>query len=151
MDAFTVPVGTAPGEYSISVDAALVNGNPPSVVGKGLITVTHVGQVPPTMTLAKSGADITFSWSASCGEGADNYAIYEGILGSWYSHDPLVCEDSGAPLEETVGPGPGDLYYLLVPRNDNEEGSYGSDSIGAPRPAGASPCVTPRVLAPCPP
>jgi len=79
------------------------------------------------------------------------YAIYEGILGSWYSHDPLVCEDSGAPLEETVGPGPGDLYYLLVPRNDNEEGAYGSDSIGAPRPAGASPCVTPRVLAPCPP
>ena len=49
-----------------------------------------------------------------CGA-AQDYAIYEGIIGSWYSHDVLACTDADPLLEEDVDTSAGDRYYLVVP------------------------------------
>jgi len=111
------------------------------------------GRVPVTMTairLVPSGAIITLNWAASCSAGAEDYAIYEGTIGAWYSHVPVVCTDAGAPLTETIGTAPGNRYYLVVPHNLNDEGSYGIDSFFVERPQLAGSCPLPQSLTPCP-
>jgi hypothetical protein len=48
----------------------------------------------------------------------------------------------------TCTPAAGNTYYLVVPRNAGTEGSYGTTSAGAERPAGANACA-PRKFAGC--
>lgn len=103
------------------------------------------------LVVDKAGANITVSWSASCSAGATDYGIYEGTIGTWYSHTRKVCTDTGGDLTETFAPAAASSYYLVVPRNSAEEGSYGQSSGGAERPVGAAVCVAPQVLTPCPP
>jgi hypothetical protein len=93
---------------------------------------------------------LTLRWSATCTGGASDYAIYEGTLGSWYSHSQLDCTDYGGDRQETVTPSPGNRYYLVVPESAANEGSYGADSHGAQRPAGAATCRVTRVPTSCP-
>ena len=115
------------------------------------------GRVPVTMTVRKAApvGNIVIDWSASCSATADNYGIYEGTIGSWYSHTLIDCNDVGADLTEQITPIAGSSYYLVVPHNAQAEGSYGSCSMGVcfagdERPVGAAQCVTPQALAPCP-
>jgi hypothetical protein len=107
------------------------------------------GRVPTTMTVGKAGADIVLTWAASCGapEAAQDYEIYVGTIGTWYSHVPLVCTDAAPFLTEQFAPGPGNRYYLVVPKNRcaGSEGSYGRCSAGVcgggdERPAGGPQC-----------
>ena len=72
-----------------------------------------------------------------------DYAIYEGLLGDFTSHEPVdtpnpFCTTGGATTA-TITPGTGSHYYLVVPQGDVREGSYGSHS-GGPRPPSASAC-----------
>lgn len=97
-----------------------------------------------------SAATIRLAWTAACGVGAEDYAIYEGAIGAWYSHAAIDCHDDGAPLEEDVPAGPGGRYYLVVATNPGSEGSYGRRSGGAERPVGAAACAAPQVIAACP-
>jgi len=90
------------------------------------------------------------SWAPSCSSGADDYAIYEGTIGSWYSHTSKVCTDTGHDLTETFVPGAGSDYYLVVPKDGFEEGSYGQASSGAERPVGLAVCISPQVISDCP-
>ena len=60
----------------------------------------------------------------------EDYAIYEGSLDDFYSHEPKVCSTEGATTM-TIEPGAGSRYYLVVPRNELREGSYGRRSNGA--------------------
>jgi hypothetical protein len=134
----------------------------------GISGLANPGTVPATITLGKTLSPgqldltpIVLSWSASCSpEGATDYGIYEGVIGTWYGHDPSTiddCNDAGGNLTETVTPGAGNRYYLVVPHNVQEEGSYGTCSPGAAcgvgnqRPQGTTQCVSPRVITPCPP
>lgn len=96
-----------------------------------------------------SPGDLTLSWSHSCSAGAEDYAIYEGDLASPYSHVRIDCTDDGADFIEEVKPSAGDRYYLVVPWNANDEGSYGDSTSGA-RPPGAATCVPTQVLSLCP-
>lgn len=93
---------------------------------------------------------LTLRWAATCTGGATDYAIYEGTLGSWYSHVLLDCTDDGGDLEETVTPSAGDRYYLVVPESAANEGSYGIDSQAVERPTGAPACRASHVPAACP-
>lgn len=86
------------------------------------------GTVPTLIKVNKAGGgQITVEWTlaASCQPG-DNYGVYEGVIGSWYSHVPVVCTDAAADLMETFLPGAGNRYYLVVPNTSNADGGYGT-------------------------
>ncbi len=110
------------------------------------------GLVPPTIEVRSSQlrGRITISWSAGCSAGAENYAIYEGTIGTWYSHAAIDCSDDGADLQEDVAFSHGDQYYLVVPLNAGGEGSHGLAPDGAERPRGATTCVASQRLGACP-
>jgi hypothetical protein len=112
------------------------------------------GIVPETLDVAKEQPQqgrfrLRLSWSESCSVGAEDYAIYEGTIGDWYSHTAIDCSDDDGDLTETIGPSPGNRYYLIVPLNGSAEGSYGLDFQGAERPPGASTCVHAQRLGEC--
>ena len=85
-----------------------------------------------------------------CSPGAQDYGIYEGTMGSWTSHTAVDCHDDSYDLAEIVTPSPGDRYYLVVPRNPNDEGSYGTASSGAEIPQGTTVCIPTQVVGTCP-
>ena len=79
---------------------------------------------------------VSVTRSASCSVGVEDYGIHEGTIGAWYSHDDIDCSDDGADLTEVVNYDAGNVYYLVVPHNANDEGSYGRRSV-PPLPAPA--------------
>jgi len=108
------------------------------------------GSIPPTLKMDKfdNSDALLLAWSRSCSVGAENYGIYEGKLGDWYTHTRLDCSDDGASLIERIAPSEGDSYYLVVPLNPNDEGEYGN-ATGGPRPVGTGTCVPTQALAAC--
>ncbi|MCP3980549.1 MAG: hypothetical protein GY716_14700 [bacterium] len=98
---------------------------------------------------SRSGADVDLTWQPSCSAEAIDYAIYEGSIGSWYDHDPVVCSTAGATAA-TVAPDSGDRYFLVVPQSAVFEGSYGVDSASVERPSTAGACLDMRRAAACP-
>ncbi|MGH9869645.1 MAG: DNRLRE domain-containing protein [Candidatus Polarisedimenticolia bacterium] len=103
--------------------------------------------VPLTVDLAPGG-DITLSWSASCTATDTDFAVYEGVLEDFTSHQPRLCSTAGS-MTVTLTPGSGGRYYLVVPHNGAREGSYGLKSDLSERPASSAPCV-PQSIATCP-
>jgi hypothetical protein len=100
------------------------------------------GRVPPTIQVTKSmtPGNIVISWAPATSVGGEDYGIYEGTVPSYSSHGSITCTDALADLMEDITPAPGDTYYLVVPLNPNNEGSYGTDHIGVERPQGFAPC-----------
>ena len=106
------------------------------------------GQGGPMLTVAKAaGGDLALAWGASCRSGDDDYAVYEGNLGSFASHVPRACTTSGATAA-IVAPGSGSTYYLVVPTRADREGSYGKTGAGAERPASSNACFR-QLVQPC--
>jgi sugar lactone lactonase YvrE len=105
------------------------------------------GEKPLTVTRSPNG-DLTLSWGPSCLATDFDYAIYEGQLGSFPSHTARFCTTAGA-TGKTFAPGPGSMYYLVVPRNSLEEGSHGLSSDGAERLRGPGVCAPQQVAATC--
>jgi hypothetical protein len=116
----------------------------------GLAWVGNPGRVG-TLTVNKSGANLVISWAAGCSDGGTDYGIYQGTIGSWYSHVAIGgCTDVGADRTETITPGAGNRYYLVTPHNAAAEGSYGPRSNGVERPVGGGACVATQIVTPCP-
>jgi hypothetical protein len=108
------------------------------------------GNVGDTLRIQHAAAgDVTLSWSGSCATTDDDFAIYEGVIGSWYSHIARFCGTGGATTA-TFTPSAGDTYYLLVPRNAVREGSYGAASNGTLRPQPSNACTVQQIAQPCP-
>ena len=108
---------------------------------------------PPNAPLTANrvtATTIQLTWGPSCSVGAENYGIYEGVIGSWYSHTQIDCDDGGSNLTELVTTGAGNRYYLVVPFNPNDEGSYGQNSAGAQRPVGTVACLASQSPTACP-
>jgi hypothetical protein len=127
-------------------------GWPGSSVADGLSFVGNPGRVA-LLEVAKSPlipGNLDLSWSVGCSEGGTDYGIYEGALGSWYSHVAIACSDAGSNLTESVSPAPGNRYYLVVPRNAAAEGSYGLRSGSTERPVGGGACAAAHVVTECP-
>jgi hypothetical protein len=93
---------------------------------------------------------LRISWTASCSAGAEEYAIYEGTIGEWYSHTAVDCSDDGGDMAEDIPLSDGNRYYLVVPVNPSQEGSYGTASNRTERPPGAAACAFMQALAACP-
>ncbi|MCP3938600.1 MAG: hypothetical protein GY708_24900 [Actinomycetia bacterium] len=110
------PMQTSPGAVP---DGATIHGN------------------PLLIERAEAGA-ITLTWGGSC-QPADDFAVYEGTLGSFASNEPTTCSTGGL-AQETLTPGAGNRYYLVVPLQAGNEGSYGLTSGQLERPVGATVC-----------
>ncbi len=94
------------------------------------------------------GVKLTLTWDPSCRTTDTDYAIYEGVLGEFYSHDLRFCSTSGVTTK-TFTPIAGDTYYLVVPLNATREGSYGTTKAGTERPP-ATPACLPQWIGVCP-
>lgn len=110
----------------------------------GSVPTIYVDRTPIAPTV------LIVSWTASCSAGAEDYGIYEGQLGNWTSHGAIDCHDDGADRTEQIAPAGGNTYYLVVPFNANDEGSYGVDSWGIQRPRGNPTCATTQAVSVCP-
>jgi hypothetical protein len=110
------------------------------------------GVVFPDITVEfASPTEVRIRWmGVECPDGFTDYAIYEGQIGSWYSHTMIDCSDESADRSEDVRFGPHDTYYLVAPHNFSGEGSYGTDSADTERPPAPISCAAARNLAACP-
>ena len=100
------------------------------------------------LTVTASGPDLTLAWGASCNASGVDYAIYQGTLGTYFSHAIKFCTTQGL-LTKTFPADPGDLYFLVVPLTADREGSYGTDSASVERPP-AGPACKPQLTGSCP-
>ena len=117
---------------------------PPSASGR----VPDGSTGSPLRVTRSGGANITLTWGASCLATDTDYTIYEGTIGSYYSHAARFCSTGGATTRTFV-PASGSRYYLVVPHNAAREGSYGTNSSGAERPPAAVACM-PQAIGSCP-
>ena len=116
-----------------------------------LANASEPGSVP-TVRIDKSASipgDLSVSWDASCAAPGPDYAIYEGVVGTWYAHAAVRCGTAGA-LAATLTPGNGNRYYLIAPMRGGLTGSLGTNASGVERPDGDPSCTGDRALAPCP-
>jgi hypothetical protein len=107
------------------------------------------GTVPDgTLTMGKSGGNVTLAWGAACRTAAD-YEVYEGQLGVPTSLVSRLCSTAGQ-LSASLTPSAGNRFYLVVPKSAaGNEGSYGKASDGTERAPAAAACA-PQLLAGCP-
>src|SRR5262249_14898305 len=65
----------------------------------------------------KSGADLLVSFQDLGGQ-VGGYNVYEGVLGSWYSHTAKACQQnppaSGGRRTVQLTPSAGSAYYLVT-------------------------------------
>jgi hypothetical protein len=102
------------------------------------------------LTMTKgAGGNVTLDWYPSCSTDDIDYGVYEGTIGDWYSHEPVLDNCMTGGTSATFVAGGGDRYYLVVPTNGPIEGSYGVDGASAERPVGINPCTT-QQLGTCP-
>ena len=118
--------------------------NPPPNAMTDFSLPLPAAEVANTLTVGKSGGNLAFAWlqPASCTGPSTvrDFAIYEGVLNSWYSHNTALACSTGGLLNATLTPGAGSTYYLVVPSNGAFEGNYGADSFSSPIPVSAAAC-----------
>lgn len=131
---------------SSQVDALTCEANP------GRIDTT-VQQI----TMDKNLPSISIICPAGCSSGGAGYGLYEGTIANInlgiYDHQQVGCSNVCPGNIVHVPPGGTSTYYLVVPNNTKEEGSYCTDSDGNERPQPAAlidRCAGPQNLTPCP-
>jgi arylsulfate sulfotransferase len=92
--------------------------------------------------------EVILDWAPSCIASDTDYEVYEGQVGDFTSHSQAFCSTAGQTTK-TFMPYDGNWYYLVVPHNGSEEGSYGTDSDGLERPQASSACRV-QTLGVCP-
>ncbi len=114
----------------------------------GLLGITF-GQGPPgavslpgsfhPVTVEPSGSGLRLTWE-DLGPTVPAYNLYEGMIGDWYSHAPLLCHVSGTPdgagnrFLDVTPTGVADRYYLVTASDACGEGSPGRAGSGLRRP-----------------
>jgi len=91
-----------------------------------------------------AGGAVRLDWGASCMGTDDDYAVYEGPIGNFTAHVPVLCSTGGATTA-TITPSAGSTYYLVVPNQGYHEGRYGTSGSGLEIPSGPTRCY-PRAL-----
>jgi hypothetical protein len=107
------------------------------------------GQRPGTpLTVRLDDVDgLVLDWGPSCNFGDNDYVVYEGTLGSFGTHVQKLCSTGGS-TSVAFPPPPFSAYYLVAARNQNREGSYGTDGAGFERAPPLVPCF-PQALGEC--
>ncbi|HEU4402249.1 MAG TPA: hypothetical protein VFT43_09100 [Candidatus Polarisedimenticolia bacterium] len=107
-------------------------------------TVSPPGSFHP-VTVMPSGSMLRLTWEDQ-GPTVPAYNVYEGVLGSYYSHAPLICRvggtaDGGGGRFLDITPSDGGSHYYLVTASDScGEGSPGRGSDGRRRPLPGGSC-----------
>ena len=110
------------------------------------------GRTSPPLRLGKQpDGNVDLTWSVSCGDPGEDYAVYSGTLGQFDVLEPVTCSTTNNLTFTTNEPG--DRFYLVVPNNGGSvgaiEGSYGIDSTGSERTPAAVACF-PQSVSSCP-
>jgi hypothetical protein len=91
---------------------------------------------PEQLRLAKDPAGQRLSFE-DLGFPVTGYNVYEGAIGSWYSHGSVACDApvgrTGTRLDQVVPDAPGSRYYLVTASTSCEEGTAGYDSVSTER------------------
>ena len=101
----------------------------------------------PLLLDKADGSNIRLTWDPSCRLDDVDYAIYEGDIGEFTGHSIAVCSTDGLTTKDLL-PDPGGTYYLVVPNNFSQEGSYGKNSENQERPPASFGCF-PQVVGGC--
>lgn len=101
--------------------------------------VSPPGAYHPVAVVPAAGGTLRLTWEDQ-GPTVPSYDIYEGTLGSFYSHAPLLChiqgtlDGAGARVLDIIPTGAGNHYYLVTASDACGEGSAGRSSGGRRRP-----------------
>ncbi|HEU4403209.1 MAG TPA: PKD domain-containing protein [Candidatus Polarisedimenticolia bacterium] len=101
-----------------------------------------------TLSTVAAGA-LRLDWGASCVGSDKDYAVYEGPMGDFTAHVPVVCSTGGATTA-TIAPSAGNMYYLIVPNDQVNEGRFGTSSSGVDISGGPTRCYPAALLSGCP-
>ena len=112
------------------------------------INLIGSGSLPAALVLDHTGTQLDLTWAASCLTSDVDYAVYEGMLGSFNTHDPISCTTNNALTHSLPMPA-GNAYYLVVPTNLFNEGSYGRTGSDQQRIPSANACY-PHAVGVCP-
>jgi photosystem II stability/assembly factor-like uncharacterized protein len=106
----------------------------------------------PLRVTKKPGGWISLSWEETVAA-SEASNIYEGALGSWYSHAPVACHlappmalCAAGRCAVDIVPGAGNRYYLITASGPGVEGPAGDsgwdgpDHVAEPRFAVRNPC-----------
>ena len=148
----TVTTNGCPGEGIGTTSCEIANGSADAFAPD--LVLDPGGTVPGLKVVGKgagSAPSITLRWNPSCSFGDTDYEVYQGNLDALpgYDHEQVLCSTAGAAAA-TFNAGLGDHYYLVVPTDGSEEGSYGVDGTGAQRPHASVPCRNPVAALACP-
>jgi hypothetical protein len=124
------------GEQSLTINGATCG------AGSGIGSVPDGAAVPGaplTLNRAADG-DVVLSWGPSCAAADPDYAVYGGTIGDFAGHEPISCSTSGSTTWTLPAADP-TSFYLVVPRDASNEGSYGLDSDGLERSPSALACA----------
>jgi uncharacterized repeat protein (TIGR01451 family) len=140
----SAPGGSLANTASVSTTTADTYAPNNSQTATVTVTPLQPGRVPDTLLLRKNTGNaslLDLSWTASCGNAVTGYGVYQGTLGTFYSHAPLngLCAVAGlsAGAQPTAAVS---SYYLIVPQSSSMEGSYGVNSSGIEIPPSGAPC-----------
>ena len=138
----TVTTNSCPGEGIGTTRCEIANG---SIDSFGPEPVSQPGGTVPGLKIVRKGVganpSITLRWNPSCSFGDTDYEVYEGNLDALpvYDHEQVLCSTASATIA-TFNASSGDRYFLVVPTDGTEEGSYGIDGTHAQRPPAAVSC-----------
>jgi hypothetical protein len=130
---FSILIGMIPAAVRADIVGPVPSDGPPLRIRKNAATPQHL--------------DLT--WGDSCGQDQNDFAVYEGTIGAWYSHTKKLCTTAGALGISDLAPSAGSRYYLIVALSTTSEGSYGTSSAGAEIPLGISTCRPSQSLNAC--
>jgi DNA-binding beta-propeller fold protein YncE len=98
---------------------------------------------PEELRVAKDPGGLRLSFE-DLGAAATAYDVYEGAIGSWYSHQGASCNfvpaAAGGRRDLVHLAATEDAYYLVTATDACSEGPSGTDSFATPRPASNLDC-----------
>jgi len=80
---------------------------------------------------------VVLTWDLPCNDDAvpnQDYAVYQGSIGDWDGLTYLTCT-TGRTRAWLIENPPADSFWIVVPQNSANEGSYGLSSMGERGPA----------------